>query len=329
VTDLLAFTAELVDIPSVSHNEGAITDHLEGLLRVVPWLDVERVGENLVARATGTGPRLLLAGHTDTVPPNDNERARLDGEVLWGLGSADMKSGVAVLAELARTVERAAVPVTYVFYECEEVAARYNGIERLFRERPDLLEADAAILAEPTGALVEAARAHARAHRARPARRRTHRAGRASSRARRCGSGRPTAAHRRGRSASVRMSVLAAPSLEVNSFHESTPSHSDPPSRARSPYRPDPKRSRLPPRRCNESSGKVAPGSPFCVSARPWPQICAAEVAEDRENTALVVDVGWSASTQLAGCVRGVLLALAAVIVLRLSAASRRSSVRP
>ncbi|MCU1498488.1 MAG: dapE1, partial [Acidimicrobiales bacterium] len=45
---------------------------------------------------------------------------------------------------------------TYVFYECEEVDAKYNGIERLFRERPDLLTADAAILAEPTGAYVEA-----------------------------------------------------------------------------------------------------------------------------------------------------------------------------
>jgi hypothetical protein len=50
--DLLSFTAELVDIPSVSHNERAITDHIEELLRAVPWLDVERVGENLVARTT-------------------------------------------------------------------------------------------------------------------------------------------------------------------------------------------------------------------------------------------------------------------------------------
>jgi succinyl-diaminopimelate desuccinylase len=159
MTDLLAFTAELVDIPSVSHDEAAITDHLEGLLRAVPWLDVERVGENLVARTRSSasdGPRLLLAGHTDTVPPNNNDRARVDGDVLWGLGSADMKSGVAVLCELARTVERPAAPVTYVFYECEEVAAKYNGIERLFRDRPDLLAADAAVLAEPTGALIEA-----------------------------------------------------------------------------------------------------------------------------------------------------------------------------
>ncbi|MBV8387580.1 MAG: M20/M25/M40 family metallo-hydrolase, partial [Acidimicrobiia bacterium] len=121
MTDLLAFTAELVDIPSVSHHEKIVTDHLEGLLRAVPWLEVDRVGENLVARTSGNGPRLLLGGHTDTVPPNGNERARVAGDVLWGLGSADMKGGVAVLAELARTVEQPAIPVTYVFYECEEV----------------------------------------------------------------------------------------------------------------------------------------------------------------------------------------------------------------
>jgi len=156
MTDLLAFTAELVEIPSVSHDERAITDHLEGLLRPVPWLDLERVGENLIARTAGDGPRLLLAGHTDTVPPNGNERARLEGDVLWGLGSADMKSGLAVLAELARTVAEPTVAVTYVFYECEEVDFSHNGLDRLFRERPDLLAADAAVLAEPTAARVEA-----------------------------------------------------------------------------------------------------------------------------------------------------------------------------
>jgi succinyl-diaminopimelate desuccinylase len=63
---------------------------------------------------------------------------------------------VAVLAELARTISAPAVAVTYVFYECEEVDFRHNGLDRLFRERPDLLTADAAVLAEPTAARVEA-----------------------------------------------------------------------------------------------------------------------------------------------------------------------------
>jgi succinyl-diaminopimelate desuccinylase len=157
VTDLLALTAALVDIPSVSHGERAITDHLESLLAGLPWLDVTRVGENLVARThRGRSRRLVLAGHTDTVPPNGNERARIQGDVCWGLGSADMKAGVAVLAELARSVAEPAVDVTYVFYECEEVDSRFNGLERLFAERPDLVTGDAAVLAEPTGARVEA-----------------------------------------------------------------------------------------------------------------------------------------------------------------------------
>jgi len=157
VTDLLAFTAELVDIPSVSHHERAIADHIEQVLRAVAWLEVDRLGDNVVARtALGRSQRLVLAGHIDTVPVNGNDRARIDGDVLHGLGSCDMKSGVAVVAELARTVSAPAVDVTYVFYECEEVEARFNGINRLFADRPDLVSGDAAILAEPTGARVEA-----------------------------------------------------------------------------------------------------------------------------------------------------------------------------
>ena len=157
MVDLLNLTAELVDIPSVSHHERRVTDHLEAMLSPVTWLELTRVGDNLVARTDlGRSERLVLAGHTDTVPPNGNEQARVEGDVLWGLGSCDMKGGVAVLAELARTVAEPSVDTTYVFYECEEIDARFNGVERLFRERPDLMAGDAALLAEPTSARIEA-----------------------------------------------------------------------------------------------------------------------------------------------------------------------------
>jgi succinyl-diaminopimelate desuccinylase len=158
VTDLLARTAELVDIASVSHDEGAITDFLAARLADAAGLDVTRVGNNLVARTSlGRSQRIVLAGHTDTVPVNGNAGAHVDGDVLWGLGSADMKAGIAVLVELARTVSSPSRDVTYVFYECEEVDARFNGIGRLFAERPDLLaDADVAVLGEPTAGLVEA-----------------------------------------------------------------------------------------------------------------------------------------------------------------------------
>jgi len=179
MTDLLALAAELVDIPSVSLGERAIADHLEAALRDVPWLTVDRVGDNVVARTDlGRDQRLILAGHTDTVPANGNEGARIDGDVLHGLGACDMKGGCAVFLDLARTVAAPAVDVTYVFYVAEEIAAEHNGLLQLFRERPELMAGDAAVLGEPTTADIEAgcqgtlrARvtfAGARAHTARP-----------------------------------------------------------------------------------------------------------------------------------------------------------------
>ncbi len=155
--DLLALTASLVDIPSVSHEEGPLTDHLEHELRALPHLVVERVGANLVARTDlGRATRVLLAGHTDTVPANGNASSRIDGEVLWGLGAADMKGGLAVMLALAQAVPAPAVDVTFVFYAGEEVAAAHNGLGHLLRDRPDLLVGDVAILVEPTGGELEA-----------------------------------------------------------------------------------------------------------------------------------------------------------------------------
>src|SRR4051794_12301182 len=134
-----------------------MADHVEGWLSAVPSLSVTRVGDNVVARTNlGRPQRLLLAGHLDTVPAAGNEKARLDGDVLWGLGSVDMKSGVAVMLELARSVPEPAVDMTYVFYVCEEVDFHSNGLEQIFDQRADLLSCDAVVLTEPTSARIEA-----------------------------------------------------------------------------------------------------------------------------------------------------------------------------
>jgi succinyl-diaminopimelate desuccinylase len=154
---LLAATAELVDIDSVSHHEGDLADHVEQRLRSVGWLDVTRLGDNVIGRTSmGRSARLVLAGHVDTVPASGNSIARVDGDTLWGLGSVDMKSGLAVMLELALSISAPAVDVTYVFYAGEEVERTYNGLSAVFASRPDLLAGDAAILGEPTGGRVEA-----------------------------------------------------------------------------------------------------------------------------------------------------------------------------
>ncbi len=179
--DLLSATAALVDISSVSHHETELADHVETRLRAIAWLTIDRVGDNIVARSMlGRPMRLILAGHLDTVPANGNATARRDGDVLHGLGSADMKGGLAVFLYLAETLspDELAHDVTFVFYVCEEVAAVHNGLKALFELRPELLGGDAAILGEPTQAGIEAGcqgtlRAElilrgARAHTARP-----------------------------------------------------------------------------------------------------------------------------------------------------------------
>ncbi len=155
--DLLARTAELVDIRSESGHEAELVAHLERELAPVEGLSLTRVGDNLVARTDrGHHHRLVLAGHTDTVPANGNAVARVDGDTLHGLGAADMKGGLAVMLELARTVPAPALDVTFVFYAREEVASARSGLLELIESRPDLLVGDVALLGEPTSAGLEA-----------------------------------------------------------------------------------------------------------------------------------------------------------------------------
>jgi succinyl-diaminopimelate desuccinylase len=157
VDDPVELTRRLVDIPSVSGDEQRIADAVEALLRPCGHLEVTRFGHTIVARTRlGRPDRVVLAGHLDTVPEHDNLPSRLEGDVLHGLGTCDMKGGVAVGLHLATTVADPPRDVTYLFYECEEVEAERNGLTILAAQHPDLLEADFAVLMEPSDAVVEA-----------------------------------------------------------------------------------------------------------------------------------------------------------------------------
>lgn len=147
----------LVDIESVSGNEAGITGAIEAGLRALPHLSVEREGNVVVARTSlGRGRRVLLAGHTDTVPLAGNLPARLAGDRLYGCGTTDMKGGLAVLLSTAARVTDPRYDITFVAYDCEEIEAARNGLKRLVEEHADWLETDLAILMEPTNSLIEA-----------------------------------------------------------------------------------------------------------------------------------------------------------------------------
>lgn len=151
-----ALTARLVDFPSVSGSEGPLADAVEAALRAYPHLTVDRYGNNVVARTNlGRAERVLLAGHLDTVPIADNVPSYVDGDLLYGCGTSDMKSGVAVQLRLAATLTDANRDLTFVFYDCEEVEAHRNGLGHLVARHPEWLLADFAVLMEPSGAMVE------------------------------------------------------------------------------------------------------------------------------------------------------------------------------
>jgi succinyl-diaminopimelate desuccinylase len=157
LADPVALTRALVDIESVSGNEQEIADAVEEVLRAAPHLSVDRLGNTLVARTDlGLPQRVVLAGHLDTVPLADNFPSTVDGDLIFGCGTADMKSGTALALHLAVGADEPRYDVTYLFYEAEEVEAERNGLNLVSRQRPDWLAADFAILLEPTYGLVEA-----------------------------------------------------------------------------------------------------------------------------------------------------------------------------
>jgi succinyl-diaminopimelate desuccinylase len=141
----------------VSGDEQRLADLVHDALAQLPHLTVTRTGNNLVARTDlGRERRVLLAGHLDTVPVADNLPSRREGDLLHGCGTSDMKSGDAVLLHLAATVPDPSYDLTFVLYDNEEVEASRNGLNSLVADHRHLLDADLAILMEPTSGKVEA-----------------------------------------------------------------------------------------------------------------------------------------------------------------------------
>ena len=164
VLDLTASSVDLTraicDIPSVSGDEKTLADAIEGAISVYDHLEVLRHGNTIVARTNlGRAQRVAIAGHIDTVPINDNvptKDVEIDGVAyLWGRGTVDMKSGTAVQLKLAAELTEPSVDITWMWYDNEEVEASKNGLALLAAVRPDLFQADFAILGEPSNGEVE------------------------------------------------------------------------------------------------------------------------------------------------------------------------------
>lgn len=159
-TNLTELTMAVCNIESVSGNESQLADAVEHALAAYSHLEIIRVGNAVVAKTNlGREQRVVIAGHLDTVPVANNLPTTLHHfereQVIIGRGTVDMKGGIAVMLKLAAELHEPKYDITWVFYDNEEVASDLNGLGRIARNRPDLIQGDFAVLCEPTSALIE------------------------------------------------------------------------------------------------------------------------------------------------------------------------------
>ena len=141
---------ELVDVPSESRDEARLAAHILTVLRDggVPARDA---GDSCVV-AGDLEAAVLLAGHLDTVPAQDNRPGRLEGDTVHGLGAADMKGALAVMVELAL----AGAAFGYVFFPREELPVAESALTPLLAREEALRRAGLAVVMEPTANRLQA-----------------------------------------------------------------------------------------------------------------------------------------------------------------------------
>jgi len=146
IPDLAARTLELVDLPSESRHEAGLVALVRELVPLEPLYD----DGDVLLYGDPEAP-VLLAGHLDTIPAQGNIPGRIADGAVHGVGSSDMKGGIAVMIELAR----AGAPGRYVFFNREEVPVSESPLPALFAT-PLLDGTQLAVVLEPTDCILHA-----------------------------------------------------------------------------------------------------------------------------------------------------------------------------
>ncbi len=153
VEDAISLLEETVNIGSGTMNHDGIREvgrvmrrELDALGMETEWIEmppeVNRAGHLFGRQTNGTGPRILMIGHLDTVFEADDEFQAFerDGDIARGPGIADMKSGNVVIVYALKALQAAGL------LEDVSVVVAYTGDEEktgapLSIARRDLIEA--------------------------------------------------------------------------------------------------------------------------------------------------------------------------------------------
>jgi succinyl-diaminopimelate desuccinylase len=155
-------TLALVDVPSVSREERELAALVAAAMPGEAVTERYADGEGLFY-ATPRRPgraRVVLAGHLDTIPAQDNIPGRIEDGYVIGLGATDMKGGLAVMLELRDWIERErpglGVDLGFLFFTREELPVVESPLPHVFAACPELRQTDLAIVLEPTDNTLQA-----------------------------------------------------------------------------------------------------------------------------------------------------------------------------
>jgi succinyl-diaminopimelate desuccinylase len=155
-------TLALVDIPSESRHETRIAEAVAASVPKASFATRFADGEGFfysTERRTGR-PFVVLAGHLDTIPAQDNLPGSLGDGWVIGLGATDMKGGLAVMLELAAWIDDTrpdrALDLGLLFFTREELPVAESPLPSVFAACSELRNADLAVVLEPTDNTIQA-----------------------------------------------------------------------------------------------------------------------------------------------------------------------------
>ena len=157
--DLVKFMQDIIRIPSLSSEEGAVIERArQEMLRIgYDEVTIDPMG-NLLGRI-GNGPRVIaFDGHVDTVDVGDPElwdrdphSGDIEDGILYGRGTSDMKGGVASSIYAGAILKKRGIPENVTFYATATVQEEdCDGLCWQYIINEDGLRPDLVVITEPT-----------------------------------------------------------------------------------------------------------------------------------------------------------------------------------
>jgi len=157
--DLVKFMQDIIRIPSLSSEEGAVVERIrEEMLRIgYDEVTIDPMG-NVIGRI-GSGPKIIaFDGHVDTVDVGDPDlwdrdphSGDIEGDILYGRGTSDMKGGVASSVYAGALLKKRGIPDNVTFYVTGTVQEEdCDGLCWQYIVNEDKLRPDLVVITEPT-----------------------------------------------------------------------------------------------------------------------------------------------------------------------------------